>query len=257
MFYVAFLSNTGADNGWFSYVPLAGPDYAPGKRADFWAQLITFTEVSGLCVAVEILVTVFKLRAPGMSLNRIPIFVWGQTVVAMMVIFSLPSIALSSTILLLDRTGGTQFFNSAVGGDVLLYQHLFWWFGHPEVYLIFLPGALVVSTIVATFSRRHVFGYLALVLSLVGTGFLAFGLGVHHMFATGIPQIAESYFTAANMMIAIPSGAQILCWIATMATGKVVLRTPMWWVLGFFFCLRHGGYDGDIRRVCPYRSTTA
>ena len=140
MFYIAFLCNTGADNGWFSYVPLAGPDFAPGKRADFWAQLITFTEVSGLAVAVEVLVTVFKLRAPGMSLNRIPLFVWGQAIVAFMVLFSLPAIMLSSTMLLLDRTGGTQFFNPAVGGDVLLYQHLFWWFGHPEVYLIFLPA---------------------------------------------------------------------------------------------------------------------
>jgi cytochrome c oxidase subunit I+III len=251
MFYVAFLCNTGADRGWFSYVPLAGPDFAPGKRADFWAQLITFTEVSGLAVAVEVLVTVFKLRAPGMSLNRIPLFVWGQTIVAFMVIFSLPAVMLSSTMLLLDRTGGTQFFNPAVGGDVLLYQHLFWWFGHPEVYLIFLPGTAVVSTIVATFSRRHAFGYLTLVLSLVSTGFLAFGLWVHHMFATGIPQIAESYFTAASMMIAIPSGAQIFCWIATMATGRVVLKTPMWWVLGFFFVFIMGGMTGIFVASVP------
>ena len=251
MFYIAFLCNTGADRGWFSYVPLAGPDFAPGKRADFWAQLITFTEVSGLAVAVEVLVTVFKLRAPGMSLNRIPLFVWGQTVVAFMVIFSLPAVMLSSTMLLLDRTGGTQFFNPAVGGDVLLYQHLFWWFGHPEVYLIFIPGTAIVSTIVATFSRRHAFGYLVLVLSLVSTAFLAFGLWVHHMFATGIPQIAESYFTAASMMIAIPSGAQIFCWIATIATGRVVLKTPMWWVLGFFFVFIMGGMTGIFVASVP------
>jgi heme/copper-type cytochrome/quinol oxidase subunit 1 len=133
MFYVAFLCNTGADRGWFAYVPLSGPDYGVGKRADFWAQLITFTEVSALAVAVEIIVTVFRLRAPGMSLNRIPIFVWGQVIVAFMVIFALPGVVLSSTMLLLDRTCGTQFFNPSVGGDVLLYQHLFWWFGHPEV----------------------------------------------------------------------------------------------------------------------------
>src|SRR6201996_548897 len=201
MFYIAFLCNTGADRGWFSYVPLAGPDFAPGKRADFWAQLITFTEISGLCVAVEVLVTVFKLRAPGMSLNRIPLFVWGQAVVAFM--------------------------------------------------LIFPPGTAVVSTIVAVFSRRHAFGYLVLVLSLVSTGFLGFGLWVHHMFATGIPQIAESYFTAASMMIAIPSGAQIFCWIATMATGRVVLKTPMWWVLGFFFVFIMGGMTGIFVASVP------
>ncbi len=251
MFYVAFLCNTGADRGWFSYVTLSGPDFAPGKRADFWAQLITFTEISALAVAVEIIVTVFRFRAPGMSLNRIPIFVWGQVVVAFMVIFSLPGVVLSSTMLLLDRTCGTQFFNPAAGGDVLLYQHLFWWFGHPEVYLIFLPGTAIVSTIVATFSRRHIFGYLVLVLALVATGFMAFGLWVHHMFATGIPQIAESYFTAASMMIAIPAGAQIFCWIATLATGRPVLRTPLWWVLGFFFTFVMGGMTGIFVASVP------
>ena len=251
MFYVAFLCNTGADRGWFSYVPLAGPDFGPGKRPDFWAQLITFTEVSALAVAVEVIVTTFRLRAPGMSLNRIPIFVWGQVIVAIMVIFALPGVVLSSTMLLLDRTGGTQFFNPAVGGDVLLYQHLFWWFGHPEVYLIFIPGTAIVSTIVTTFSRRHIFGYLVLVLSLVATGFIAFGLWVHHMFATGIPQIAESYFTAASMMIAIPSGAQIFCWIATLATGRPVLRTPLWWVLGFFFTFIMGGMTGIFVASVP------
>jgi cytochrome c oxidase subunit I+III len=251
MFYVAFLCNTGADRGWFSYVTLSGPDFAPGKRADFWAQLITFTEVSALAVAVEIIVTVFRFRAPGMSLNRIPIFVWGQVVVAFMVVFSLPGVVLSSTMLLLDRTCGTQFFNPAAGGDVLLFQHLFWWFGHPEVYLIFLPGTAIVSTIVATFSRRHIFGYLVLVLALVATGFLAFGLWVHHMFATGIPQIAESYFTAASMMIAVPAGAQIFCWIATLATGRPVLRTPLWWVLGFFFTFVMGGMTGIFVASVP------
>src|SRR3954453_15159518 len=251
MFYIAFLCNTGADRGWFSYVPLAGPDYGPGKRPDFWAQLITFTEVSALAVAVEIIVTVFRLRAPGMSLNRIPIFVWGQVVVAFMVIFSLPGGVLSSTMLLLDRTCGTQFFNPAVGGDVLLYQHLFWWFGHPEVYIIFIPGTAVISTIVTAFSRRHMFGSLAVILALVYTGFMAFGLWVHHMFATGIPQIAENYFTAASMMIAIPTGAQIFCWIATLATGKVVLRTPMWWAIGFFFTFIMGGMTGIFVASVP------
>src|SRR5947209_10966384 len=211
MFYIAFLCNTGADRGWFAYVPLSGPDYGPGKRPDFWAQLITFTEVSALAVAVEVIVTVFKLRAPGMSLNRIPIMVWGEVVTAFMVIFAMPSIMLSSTMLLMDRTCGTQFYNPSVGGDVLLYQHLFWWFGHPEVYIIFLPGAAIVSTILAPFTRRHVWGYTVLVLSTVSIGFIAFGLWVHHMFATGIPQIAESFFTAASMMISIPSAAQVFC----------------------------------------------
>jgi cytochrome c oxidase subunit I len=246
-----FFVNSGPDRGWFSYVPLAGPDFAPGKRADIWAQLITFTEVSALAVAVEVVVTVFKLRAPGMSLNRIPIFVWGQVVTAFMVIFAMPGVVLASTMLLLNRTGSTEFYNPAVGGDVLLYQHLFWWFGHPEVYIIFIPGTAIVSTIIATFSRRHVFGYMALVLSLVATGFIAFGLWVHHMFATGIPQMSESFFTAASMMIAIPAGTQIFCWIATVATGKIVLRTPMLWVLGFFFVFIIGGMTGIFVASVP------
>jgi cytochrome c oxidase subunit I len=251
MLFAFFFVNSGPDRGWFSYVPLSGPDFAPGKRADIWAQLITFTEVSALAVAVEVVVTVFKLRAPGMSLNRIPVFVWGQVVTAFMVIFAMPGVVIASTMLLLDRTGSTQFYNPSVGGDVLLYQHLFWWFGHPEVYIIFIPGTAIVSTIVATFSRRKVFGYMALVLSLIATGFIAFGLWVHHMFATGIPQMSESFFTAASMMIAIPAGTQIFCWIATVATGKVVLRTPMLWVLGFFFVFIIGGMTGIFVASVP------
>lgn len=251
MLFAFFFVNSGPDRGWFSYVPLSGPDYAPGKRADVWAQLITFTEVSALSVAVEVIVTVFKLRAPGMSLNRIPIFVWGQVVTAFMVIFAMPGVVVASSMLLLDRTASTQFFNPAVGGDVLLFQHLFWWFGHPEVYIIFIPGTAIVSTIIATFSRRHVFGYLALVLSLIATGFIAFGLWVHHMFATGIPQMSESFFTAASMMIAVPAGAQIFCWLATLLTGKVVLKTPMWWVLGFFFVFIIGGMTGIFVASVP------
>lgn len=251
MFFAFFFLNTGADRGWFAYVPLSGPDYAPGKRADVWAQLITFTEVSALAVAVEIITTVFRLRAPGMSLNRIPIFVWGSVVTAFMVIFAMPSVMLASTMLLLDRTAGLQFFNPSVGGDVLLYQHLFWWFGHPEVYIIFLPGTAIVSAVITTFSRRHIVGYLPLVLAQVATGFFSFGLWVHHMFATGLPQMSESFFTAASMMIAIPNAAQIFCWIATLATGKLVLKTPLWWVLGFIFVFVMGGMTGVFLASVP------
>ena len=168
-----------------------------------------------------------------------------------MVIFAMPSIMLSSSMLLMDRTAGTQFFNPAVGGDVLLYQHLFWWFGHPEVYIIFLPGTAVVSSILAPFTRRHIFGYTVLVISMVATGFIAFGLWVHHMFATGIPQIAESFFTAASMMIAIPSAPQIFCWIASLFTGKVILRTAMCWVLGFIFVFVLGGMTGIFVASVP------
>src|SRR5207248_8889964 len=251
MVWLALLSNTGPDAGWFSYVPLSGPGYAPGKRVDFWAQMITFTEVSALAVAVEIIVTVFKLRAPGMSLNRIPLFVWAQTITAFLVVFAMPAVMLSSSMLILDRLVSTHFYNPAEGGDSILYQHLFWFFGHPEVYIIFIPGLGIVSTILSTFSRRHVFGYMALVLSMVATGFLGFGVWVHHMFATGIPQLGESFFTAATLMIVIPTSYQFFCWIATLWNGKPQLRLPMVWVGGFFFVFMIGGLSGLMLASVP------
>ena len=165
--FVSFLLNAGPDVGWFSYPPLAEALYTPSKRADVWAQLITFTEVASLAVAVSLITTVFKLRAPGMTLNRIPIFVWAQVVTSFMVLFAMPAVMLASTALILDRLVNTHFFDVEHGGDALLWQHLFWFFGHPEVYIIFIPGSGLVSTIITTFSRRHMFGYLAVVLSLV------------------------------------------------------------------------------------------
>nr|WP_153492391.1 cytochrome c oxidase subunit I [Sinorhizobium medicae] len=244
MIWVAFALNIGPDNGWFSYVPLAGPEFSPGKRADFWAQMVTFTEVAALAVAVEIVVTVLKLRAPGMTLDRIPLFVWAMFINAFLIIFAMPAVMLGSTLLILDRLLDTHFFNQAEGGDPLLWQHLFWFFGHPEVYIIFLPGTAFVSAIVATFARRPVFGYPAIVLSLIATGFLSFGLWVHHMFTTGLPQLGATFFTASSMMIAIPTGIQIFCWIATLWDGKPIYRTPLLFVLGFFFIFVAGGLSG-------------
>jgi cytochrome c oxidase subunit I+III len=251
MLYVAFLLNVGPDVGWFSYVPLAGPQFSPGKRVDFWAQMITFTELSALAVAVELIVTTLQLRAPGMALNRIPLFVWAMLVTSFMIVFAMPAVMLASTMLILDRLVGTHFFNPAEGGDALLWQHLFWFFGHPEVYIIFIPALGVVSSIVATFARRKVFGYTAMVLSLVATGFLGFGLWVHHMFATDVPQLGQSFFTAASMMIAIPSGVQIFCWIATLWGSRPRLRTPLLFVLGFFFVFVLGGLTGVMLGSVP------
>jgi cytochrome c oxidase subunit I+III len=249
--YVAFILNVGPDNGWFNYPPLSGPQFGPGKRSDVWAQMITFTEVSAMAVGVEIIVTTFKLRAPGMSLSRIPIFVWAMVVTAFMVIFAMPAVMVASTSLILDRLVATHFFNAAEGGDTLLFQHLFWFFGHPEVYIIFVPAAGMVGMIVGTFSRRPLFGYIALVLSLVSIGFIGFGLWVHHMFATGIPQLGESFFTAASIMIALPSGTQIFCWIATMWNGKVTIKSPMLFVLGFFIIFVIGGLSGVMLASVP------
>jgi cytochrome c oxidase subunit I len=249
--WVSFLLNIGPDVGWFAYVPLSGPQYSPGKRADTWAQMITFTEVAALAVSVEIIVTVFKQRAPGMTLDRIPLFVWSQLVTAFLVLFAMPAVMIASTLLILDRLIGTHFFNPAEGGDAILWQHLFWFFGHPEVYIIFLPATGMVSSIVATFARRQVFGYLALVLSLIAVGFLSFGLWVHHMFVTGLPQLGNAFFTASSMLIAVPNGLQIFCWIATLWSGRPVFRTPLLFVLGFFFIFVAGGLSGVMLASVP------
>jgi cytochrome c oxidase subunit 1 len=251
MLYVAFLLNTGPDVGWFAYVPLSGPGFTPGKRADFWAQMITFTEVAALAVAVEIINTTFKMRAPGMSLNRIPLFAWAMLVHAFMVIFAMPAVALDSSMLIMDRLISTQFFNPAEGGDALLYQHIFWFFGHPEVYIIFVPAMGITSEIIATFSRRPIFGFPALVLALIANGFVGFGLWVHHMFATGLPLMGYSFFTAASIMIAIPSGVQIFCWIATLWKGKIDWKTPLIFVMGFFWIFVIGGLTGVMLASVP------
>jgi len=246
MLYTAFLLNVGPDAGWFSYVPLAGPDYSPGKRIDFWAQMITFTEVSALLEAIVIITTIFKLRAPGMTMNRMPLFAWAMLVTSFMVLFAMPAVMFASTALITDRLVGSHFFNPAEGGDVLLWQHLFWFFGHPEVYLIFIPPLGFISTIIPTFARRPIYGYSAMVLALIATAFLSFGLWVHHMFATNLPDLGKSFFTAASMMIAIPTAMQIFCWIATLWNGRINLKAPLLFVLGFFFILVLGGLTGII-----------
>jgi cytochrome c oxidase subunit 1 len=249
--FLALLLDIGPDAGWFAYTPLSGPQYGVGKRSDFWAQLITFTELSGLMVAVSLITTILKFRAPGMSLDKIPLFVWAILATNFMIIFGMPAVMVASTSLILDRLVGTHFFNPAQGGDNVLWQHLFWFFGHPEVYFIFLPGLGVVSAIVATFCRRPVFGYPAIVLALIATAFLAFGLWVHHMFATPVPDLGKTFFTAASMVIAVPTAIQIFCWTATIATGRVVLRTPMLYILGFFFILVMGGLTGVMLASVP------
>jgi cytochrome c oxidase subunit I+III len=250
--YVMFLLNVGPDQGWFSYVPLAGPEFGYGKRADVWAQLVTFTEISGLVVSISLITTIFKMRAPGMALNRMPLFVWAELVTAFMVVFSMPSIMVASSTLIMDRLVGTHFYNQAEGGDALLWQHLFWFFGHPEVYIIFLPAQGMISMILQTFTGRPVFGYLALVLALIATAFIGFGVWVHHMFTTGLPQFSTSFFTAASIMIVVPSGVQVFCWIATLwSARRIRFTTPMLYVLGFFQVFVLGGLTGVMQASVP------
>ena len=251
MIFAAFVLDVGPEAGWTGYVPLSSSDFSPGKRTDFWAQMITFTEVAGLCVAVELVATIMTQRAPGMTLARMPLFVWSMLVTSLMVIFAMPSVMLASTFLITDRLVGTQFYNAAEGGDPLLWQHLFWFFGHPEVYIIFMPALGMISSIVETFARRPIFGYTPMVLALVATGFLAFGLWVHHMFAAGLPPLGNSFYTAASMLIAVPSGIQIFCWIATLATGRPRLAVPLLFVLGFFALFVLGGLSGVMLASVP------
>jgi cytochrome c oxidase subunit I+III len=251
MLWVAFALNIGPDAGWFAYTPLSGPQYSPGKRVDMWAQMITFTEASALAVSISIIATIFKQRAPGMSLNRMPLFLWAMLVMSFMVLFAMPSVMLASTFLIMDRLVGTHFYNAAEGGDALLWQHLFWFFGHPEVYIIFIPALGMVSSVVATFSRRPIFAYPIMVLALIATGFFAFGLWVHHMFATGLPKLGNSFYTAASMVISIPSGVQIFCWIATMWLGKLRVTTPLLFVIGFVVIFVLGGLTGVMLASVP------
>jgi cytochrome c oxidase subunit 1 len=250
--YTAFFLNNGPDAGWFAYTPLSGPQFSPGKRVDVWAQTITFTEIAALSAAVIIITTVFKQRAPGMSLNRIPLFVWAMLVTSFMIVFSMPWVATGSQMLAADRLIDTHFFNAAEGGDALLWQHLFWFFGHPEVYIIFIPALGMVSSIVETFTGRPIFGYPVMVLSLTTTGFMGFGLWVHHMFATPIPQLGQSFFTAASTIIAIPTGVQIFCWIATIWAGRPRFTTPMLFVIGFIVTFVIGGLSGVMIASVPF-----
>ena len=251
MLWGAFVLNIAPDVGWFAYTPLSGPQFSPGKRADVWAQMITFTEVAALAAAVVLTSTILKCRAPGMTLARMPLFAWAMLVVAVMIIFSMPSVALCSGMLISDRLVGTNFYNAAEHGDALLWQHLFWFFGHPEVYIIFLPATGFVSVMVETFCRRPVFGHAVVVLALISTGILAFGLWVHHMFATGLPRVGYSFYTAASMSVSIPMGLQIFCWLATIWDGRPRFQVPMLYVVGFIVTFVIGGLTGVMVAAVP------
>src|SRR4051812_11359329 len=251
LLYAGFALRPAPDAGWFAYTPLSGPAFAPGKRVDVWAQMITFTELSALATAVNLVVTIFKHRAPGMTITRIPPLVWAFLVTAFMIIFAMPSVMVASSCLALDRLVGTHFFNHAEGGDHLLWQQMFWFFAHPEVYIIFLPALGMISAILPAFTRRRVVGYELVVLATVATGFVAFAVWVHHMFATGLPQLGESYFTASSLIITIPTGVQIFCWLATLWGARLRFATPLLFVIGFFITFIVGGLTGGVLASVP------
>ena len=250
--WLSLFLGTGPDGGWFAYVPLTLTRYSPSFGMDIYSALITGTEISALIAATELIVTIFKMRAPGMSLNRMPLFVWAMLVTSFMVIFAMPSVVIATLELMLDRATNTNFFNPELGGNPLLWQHLFWFFGHPEVYIIFVPALGMVSEILATFTRRAVVGYSLLVISLVSITVFSFGLWVHHMFATGLPLFSLSVFTVASMVIGIPSGIQIFSALGTLWHGEPILQTPLLYILGFIFTFVIGGISGIMIASVPF-----
>ena len=246
------LFSGGPENGWFAYVPLSTQDYSPGLGMDFWATALTFLEISALAAAVELIISIFKQRAPGMTLSRMPLFVWAMLVMSFMIVFAMPPLVVSTAMLAMERTVGTHFFNAAEGGDPLLWQHLFWFFGHPEVYIIFVPAVGMVSAILPAFARRPVVGYTFIVASLVATGFISFGLWVHHMFAAGLPALGLSFFAVGSMLIAIPNGVQIFAWLATLWRGRLVVATPVLFLIGFLVIFVAGGITGVMVASVPF-----
>jgi len=250
--YSSFLFGEAPDGGWFMYVPLTNATFSPGMGPDFWLIGITFAEIAAVTGAVELIVAILLTRAPGMGIQRMPLFAWYMLVTAFMIAFGFPPLILASILLEIERAFGFAFFEPTRGGDPLLWQHLFWLFGHPEVYIIFLPAAGVVSTLIPTFARHPVVGYTWIVLAIIAMGFLSFGLWVHHMFAVGIPLLSLSFFSAASMAVAIPTGIQIFAWLATLWSGKPWLRVPMLYLVGFFFIFVLGGLTGVMVALVPF-----
>ena len=250
IFFSGYLVDRVADIGWFAYTPLSAPAFA-GSGIDFWVVGLGAAELAGIAAGAEITVSILKLRAPGMTLARLPLFAWAWLVTGVMIVFAFTTLFMATVLLECDHALGTHFFNEVKGGNHLLWQHLFWFFGHPDVYIIFLPATGIVSTIVVTYSRRVV-GYTLIAVALVLTGFMSFGLWVHHMFATGLPELAMYFFTAASLMIAMASGVQFFAWMATLWGRRPPMQTPMLWILGFLFIFLLGGLTGVMVAIVPF-----
>ncbi len=237
--------------GWFMYPPLTSA-YQPGLGADIWLLGLSFIEISSLAAAVELIVGVLKCRPPGMRVNFIPLYAWYILVVAAMILFAFPPLIAGDILLELERAFDWPFFDPKRGGDPLLWQHLFWIFGHPEVYIVFLPSIALIAMIVPTFARTPIVGYTWVVLSAVGTGFLSFGLWVHHMFTTGLPGISIGIFSAASLAVAIPTGVQLFCFLATLLVGRVRSSVPMLFIFGGMATFILGGLTGVMVAVAPF-----
>jgi cytochrome c oxidase subunit I len=246
-----FLGN-GPDAGWFDYVPLASKEFSPTSGIDFYALGLIFNGVSTTAAAINFIVTIFKLRAPGMSLNRMPLFCYAFLAVSFALVFALPPLNTALAFLELDRQLGFHFFDFAQGGDPLLWQHLFWIFGHPEVYIIILPAFGIATSIIPTFVRRRMVAFPLVALAEILVGFIGFGVWAHHMFAVGLSTATTIYFAAASLIIVIPSGIQLFAWITTIFTGKPRFETPLLFIVGFIVFFIMGGLTGIMFAAIPF-----
>jgi cytochrome c oxidase subunit I+III len=251
--YSSFLVGEVPRGGWFAYVPLTDDSFLPGRGIDYWAVGQVFLGTSTTVGAINFIVTILRMRTPGMSLARMPIFVWGILTMAVMIVFAVPSVTLAGVLLELNRMG-MHFFTPVLGGSPVLYQHLFWIWGHPEVYLLFIPATGIVSMVVPTFTRRQIVGYRYVVAAVVATGFISFGLWIHHMFALDLPVLVASFFSAASLLIAIPSGVQIFAWVMTIVRAPVRPRfeAPFLWAIAFIVTFVIGGMTGVMVAIVPF-----
>jgi cytochrome c oxidase subunit 1 len=242
----------GAPNaGWFNYAPISVNAYNPGPGIDFYDLGLQLAGIGSLMTAVNFLVTIINMRAPGMTLMRMPLFCWATFVMMLLILFAFPPLTVNFFLLMFDRLLGTNFFNVAHGGNVLIWQHLFWIFGHPEVYILILPAFGMISEVVPTYVRKTLFGYESMVLALVVIAFLSFMVWTHHMFAVGLGPVVNSIFAATSMLIAVPTGVKIFNWLATMWGGRIRFTTAMLWVLGFIPTFVLGGVSGVMLAMAP------